>query len=191
MLRQTLFLLPCASIALAGDVSWIANGTDFFPVVVAIRKAGTEKAISDAVVSMDHDANEKALLVPGQEQPANAIRASYYKPRRTDALGMATLFYFAKYFRYTNSPDRYVYVRGKVKIGANGFRPVIVDLSKDVSRSPYKVNATSAFYIEVHLEKIVNNDSEPAGADQPATKPGDKASEKDKPSTPTSKAGSR
>ncbi len=54
-----------------------------------------------------------------------------------------------------------------------------------------KVKRATAVLIGIEINTKTKSDAEQAGADQPATKPADKVTAKDKPSTPTSKDGPR
>lgn len=189
MLRPILMLLLSPGFVFGGDASWIESGFDFFPIVVALREIGTGKPMAGATVNME---NDKEPLPSTKTQPASAIRDSYYEPRRTDAVGMATLFYSARYYRYFTGGG-YRYIRGKLRISAKGFKPVDIDLAKWSANYRYRAEESSVLvlHIQVNLAKSGEDDSDQAGADQPATKPAEKVPSKNQPSTPTSRGAPR
>ena len=160
-----------------------AQGHGYYPMVVSVREAGSEKPIQGAKVQMQED---ERLLPAVDAEPEKTIRKAFYDVCQTDKAGLVALHYAARFSEYS-SGAHFRNIRGIVVIEADGFESAQIDLHKWQTERGYCADSYAAFSVWISMKRK----GEPPGAAQPTAKPVDKAPEKVQPSPPTPKGGPR
>ena len=184
---KTIFLaILFAATSASGSI--MADGRSFFPVLIQVVDAQSGSPIRGVTVRLD-DLGQYHELEMDPSKVTKVIPGTLGKPVLTDDKGVAVVFYHGGFSTFSEN-GKTTYNRS-----FNGTVVVIHD-GKEIFRSKLKDWVTknddypggfSAPWIVVPVQSAKKKEAQQEGTGRPATRPADRAPEKDQPSTPTSK----